>query len=1666
MVTVWSRCDNSRYPLYFGRRGIERYSHNAHVVVNQAVVKQAEPPRKVRKNYLDKLCRVNLMRNYARAEMQGLVFERGDFARSLRQLMKQYVDSYLVKLIEDLFVFAYWFARSRSKMDTFMAIMTFFKLRVKDSALESIATESLEIIEMLEGQAHLQGFEDNLKDFRKLLDNWEDVKKSSLGIKYWNVIRHMIRFGLFEKLGIPNTKENHKEMHNITAFTLLEGADFAYCVVDCFTLTLQRALAWKRTGKWQTMIHGESSYQQWFDDCLELKRQYLMINDLELAGTNFFSFSSRLKDAIERGENMVEFANRTSADFRPMRMMLNDIKIMDLNLLSRKNAQETRPAPFAALVFGGSSVAKTTFTNLMFAAYANYRHLPQGEEYIYTRDSKQKHWTNFQSYKWGIRLDDVAYLQPGMAAGVDPTLDEFLSLLNNVPFVPEMAAVEEKGKCPVRSECVIATTNNKALSATDYFYCPFAIQRRVPWIITLTPKDEYAVDRFAEESARMLDPSKVPKIEDSYPDYWNIKIEKVVPGGKIGGGRQTGRHECVAQFNNINDFLDWYKKVVTEFAEIQAKTVLCNQKMYTFKICESCNRVKCTCQLQGAECLSLSSKGTNEQLSIVLEGNSIVKYYVNGIEADPCDAYGDFHSKAHSAGGEMYHTAVEVFEGEVKRRWVYPAEVKPVVREEKVDTSDMSELMRLTVREVTKKEPSIWKRIEMMFIGWGVRAYFTMPWVSNIAHSLLCFQFVRTFVIYQVGAVLEQKFGTRKAFAKMGQIMSHMYLSRRWRHAVTGLVALGGAVGVITIGVNWYKKDKKSEKAEEAKPVITQITYVPKKQVEQPAPGVDTGFVVVEGGKTKFTTELQAGSVNDDFFEKTEKENVWKKVDREITSFDVDPMQVNYAQLDTQQMYDTIRRNSRRMKAQGDKLMFGNAFCVGGHLFVTNNHLLPQGERVRISLWNSPQTDGVNENVEFEIDQDCIYRMPEKDLAFFECFPIPPLKDLRGLIAKPTFDVGCFRGAYVGYARDGSKLDMPVKGIHFVRDMLVHQLGQYINTWVGETDVDTEFGDCGLPLLVTGRQVVIAGLHQRRGGANVFCVQLNTDDVDGAVRHFKRPIIQGGVPKLNAEGANPKVFGEASHKSPLNWIQSGTARYFGHLQGWMSAPRSKVVRTLAYDTFATKRNWTCDFVKPVFGWKPYHNMYKDIFGMQYTFKTSVLQKAVSGLSQDLIKGMPAKSKRELKVISWDAALNGIDGVQYIDKMNFNSSMGFPWNKSKSHFLIADPEREDKKLMPDHVMQRAYDIEERYKRGICACPVFSGQLKDEPRKQKKVDEGNIRVFMGGPVDWCLVVRRYLLSFTKAMQENKILCEAAIGCVAQSLEWEQFREHLCQFGPHKIVAGDYGKFDKRMNAQVILAAFEVIANVLFDAGWDEEELRVVYSIAEDVAYPYATVASDVLQFSGTNPSGHPDTVVINSIVNALYMRYCYIMLNERHECVSFKENVALLTYGDDNVMGVSDNVPWFNHTAIQDVLARYGVVYTMADKESASVPYISIDEVSFLKRTWRWDPDMEAYLCPLEEASIRKMQMVCVESSTISREAQMIDQFIAATNEWFYYGQKKFIFERAFIMKTIQELGLQCEARLKPIPTYEMLAARFRAASKDVKLERFGGTVPPPAWLKAE
>lgn len=164
--------------------------------------------------------------------------------------------------------------------------------------------------------------------------------------------------------------------------------------------------------------------------------------------------------------------------------------------------------------------------------------------------------------------------------------------------------------------------------------------------------------------------------------------------------------------------------------------------------------------------------------------------------------------------------------------------------------------------------------------------------------------------------------------------------------------------------------------------------------------------------------------------------------------------------------------------------------------------------------------------------------------------------------------------------------------------------------------------------------------------------------------------------------------------------------------------------------------------------------------------------------------------------------------------------------------------------------------------------------------------------------------------------------------------------------------------------------------------------------------------------------------------------------------------LATYGDDNIMGVSKECPGFNHTRIAVAMKLIGVEYTMAEKEAVSVPYINIDDSSFLKRKFVFDKDIGAVLAPLDHSSIDKMLTSRLVKSDQTDEVHAMCVIETAVREYFFYGKKKFNERRAYFKDLVVRAKLENWVRDSTFPTFDVLAYDFwiKYGDKD-KAEKF-------------
>jgi len=1464
------------------------------------------------------------------------------------------VDDKIIKRIESCALFAYQLSRCDGLIDCTVTITVFvgslFEGSITRTLSQKIVDQFHKIFTYSEDDTELvpQSMEEFFDTFREKLDFTASLVDLPIMKKMHKFLMYALSYSLLENFGISFESIGYAKFEAEAirrAYTSKFG--LWHALLDAMSLFCRQFVSAVKTRSFEPFFHSTSSYDAWVTLAFKLKRQEKFLSNPEPHNFDIFTFRSELDEAIAKGKSIIQFiSNAGKLEKDKIKQLLSELELIKANDITKKSTQRDREAPFSILLAGGSSVGKSHLTNIMFQYFADLKGLPSGSEFKYTRNFTEEFWNGFTSSQWFIILDDIASLSPKLGV-LDPSLAEVINVVNNVAFVPNQAELADKGKTPCLAKLVIATTNTPDLNAYAYFSCPLAIQRRIPWVVNVMPKPEFA------RNSVMLDPSKCVSTEGKFDDFWDIVVEKIVPASDS-LRNQRAKLEPIHKFNSIVEYLSWFGATAMQHSAQQNSLAKSEQDMKAISVCkkEGCYKPLYACSCLQQQSLNETST-TNE------------------------------------------------------RRWydIYPFWV--VFR---------LMLYRMTNFAYTYDPehpafvtfPKILSILEYFFFG-------MIGWLI-VAYASITFKVRDVIISYTMGL---QERATR-AFVRQVAIRVQNHLEPFKQYAK--IFAIGTAT--ISVAYTAYKLMPKKEKTFERCSEGTNCKiYREDNLVEQ---------VSIE----------HIGQAPEP--QKCERDNVWYKNEFNVTSFDVDTLTKSWKEFSKDEVRTILFRNLLRFRIQISEGHWRNtgAFALGGTLYAINYHALPKFDTFTMEILQGCDNSGVNTNTTLLINSTQIYKLPEKDLAIINIVAIPPKKDISGLLVKDTFD-----GKYVGELLKRS-IDMSTD-INPVKD-ITRSLYQWtesnIPCWSGISSRLTIEGDCGSIMLVfSPLGPVILGIHALGNACSqVVSMPITNNVYQDAKRYFCIFNIQSGSPNFTGEYAGKYILGPLNERSPLRYIENGCANTFGSFIGHRSNARSSVGRTCIAQE-AEKFGYVQKYGPPVMkGWLPWRTALIDMVNIPTTFRTDILDQCVASFTKDILDRLTPEQLSEVQIYDIFTSVNGAAGVSYVDKMNRNTSMGFPWCKSKKHFIHSVPPRGellDPVEFDDEVLQRVQSCIDKYHAGQRYMPIFTGHLKDEPTSYKKIKLGKTRLFGGAPADWSIVVRMYLLSVIRLIQNNRFIFESAPGTIAQSAEWGEIYHYLTQFGKDRIIAGDYKAFDKSMSSMFIKASYTIISNVCKAAGYSSDDLLVIEGISTDTSYPLFNVNGDLVELYGSNPSGHPLTVIINGLANALYMRYCYTILNPQHECSSFKENISLMTYGDDNVMGVRPGIDWFDHTKIAEVLAVHGVTYTMADKEAVSVPFINISNVSFLKRSWLWCPEVNNYLCPLEHDSIEKSIMTCVASKSVSAEYQAIQIVSTACQEYFFYGREVFEQKTEILKQIVINSGLEDFIEDNTFPTWDSLVNRF-------------------------
>lgn len=1347
--------------------------------------------------------------------------------------------------------------------------------------VEFIKERITELIELL-GEFGLQGTSSNPFSFlRNLVSNFELYCDHPVIEKLRRILWYVLSFSFLKVVGIDfdtlfYTRAEAEFIQN--RHSSVQG--FVYSLFDGLSYIMERLYDCYETKSWAPLKHSSAAFGAWTDEVYALKSYANLLANPEAVGITYHEFLGRLDTAIATGTALVKYLRSDDKKSSTLcKRLLAELEFIRATELTKRAAREQRNAPFSLLLFAGSSVGKSTIQHLLFTHLGKLSNLPISDDHSYTRVYTDDFWSGFQSHMWCIFMDDIAAKNPNL--GEDLSMRDVLQIVNNVPFTPPQAELADKGRTPLKARLVVASTNTKDLNAYAYYCNALAIQRRFPYVVTVTVKPKYSIQdpqtplSPAERMNLFLDSSKADEKPGEYPDYWDFVIEKVKPETDA-NMRQSAKMERVFETSDIYEFMAYVSELYFTHEKNQAKVAAARQAYAGIEICKLCTRPK---TVQVAFCNHIQS---SEIVLATCATTCMIALFYIAVRQLMWDAKREFSPRRFLFGAQL--DALD--------------EIRQSVRQIATSASERSVLECARVKEQ---------------IGKAVQIVRDNKWKSLAIGSL---------------------------FLAIPACLAAARLYRQLQ--LQGTESLGGRISA---------KDEKEN-------VWTTNEYVPSQ--------MEYGRLTMSWNALDFT-----------------------KVE-EIVSRNVMYAELTYERLNG----STVETVMKVMRLT----------ALGGQMYVTNAHNIPVDQGV-LRVVPRPQSEGMGETFTVTLTNIRKFRVPDRDLIFLEMRNVPARFSVAKLLASESFRTQC----------DGVML---ARGASGCLDRVAFQNARKIVTpteigvHVGYEVVPsrpTLAGECGSPyLLQSPVGPVLAGIHMIGGSTkSAFCQIVTKEDYARALEALKTvEIVPSDIDLRDANGVVQELT-KLHHKSTFNYIEHGVASVYGRLPGVRVGGKSKVSPTPLCSELVAE-GWKETVGAPVMrGYEPWRLAHLPIVQQEFVADQSVIDKCVEAFAADILAGLSSKDLAELIVLDNESTVNGLPGVKFIDKMKRNTSAGFPWRCRKDKhmdFLGQHDIWEDYAELTPEIMERVEEMHDKLRNGERAMPIYIEHLKDEPRSLKKIAEKNTRVFSGCPVTFGFLMRKYLLTTVRVIQNNRYLFECAPGTNATSLEWDEMYHYLTKFGVDRLIAGDFRHFDKKMGAQWILAAFDVILRILEAAGWHTGSQTVVRTMAHDVAFPVMDANGDLVMYWGSNPSGIPITVILNSFVNALYMRYAWYMSG--HDLSTFKVHIALMTYGDDNAIGVSSHTTGFDHTVIVREMAKIGVGYTMADKGAASVPFINMTDITFLKRRWIYMPEVGSHVAQLERESIQKSLMFHIPSKSICVPAQMVAAMGTALREMFFYGREEY------------------------------------------------------------
>jgi hypothetical protein len=1436
------------------------------------------------------------------------------------------------------------------------------------------------------------GGDDWLTLLRNARSNWKLVLNNPHFTNLQNVLSTMVSLGLCQSSDVEFT------ICGVNMFTARArkqqstAVDLVDAILTTVVAFVEGGFECFRQRSFRPMLYGDTELTSLEEQCVRCERlfEFAKTGDVHNAedGMTEAEYFKLLLDTIERLKETRHTAKSLMAQ-KMISMKLEKLQKQKVQYERICNKAGLRVAPWSFLIYGNSGVGKSSIANILMIASLKANGFPAEDVYLITNNEHDKYDSSLKSYCTGIFFDDMCntkleYMQTAPAANIIQTI-------NNVRAYGNMAEADEKGKVLKEPKVVSTTTNVKNLKSTEQSECPLSIERRNAYIVTVSVKDKFAVNG-------MLNQEKVRKyyceecnLENIpvVPDLWNLTVEEA-----IGVPNPTPGRPDLVTYEPIcfegRPMVDVDIRTLLRYNRDASKVHFANQKMLVDNQTNLSEKMDwCSdCRMPGnfCECCDDFSDALECQFGSLISTFAVNAYMQRRKRVSTL--WSQFGSVIESKTLSAMEKRLEYLESSPYFQWTN------YVPKQWLENEVLQQAILYT--NADQLRDSIRSRY-VLYAVLLIYAVFTFMLTCRVPVKFLhgCLTFYCLLRFSQVTEIEKARL-----YARINHENGSLNVTfRKYRDASVsyltgGCIALGTIYALSCI----WKHIRLVELQPQGNLSPTSIREVEERDEEAE---IEQTIAKEQGWDQVYVAPLPCS-------EKSKTATTEQLVSKVYTN------QTQFVWI------------NERGKPCGCDLMF-----MESNIAVLPQHIWKEHEMtVKISR-------GTKRIQTFEaiLSRDHSKDIPGTDLCLVYVPNAGDWADLRDYLPHAMYNVG--RNVPARFVYKEMRFAKPEKKecdtVLSYQDIHINRTTKYYGAKY-ELAFNTFSGLCMGSLISNTQQAMILGFHtagigKTPSGAMSGLLRSQYETARAQLGAIPGVCLAASTGTMQPQMYGKPIFtgGTIHEKSPVNDLPDNAhLNIYGSCTG-RATYKSSVVETPIADTVSS----ICG-VEKLFGKPKFHlgNAWEKSLLVSchpsIGVEPSLLVKAVVDYTEHMIERthkIPELAEF-VRPLTRMENLCGIDGLRFIDKINPHSAIGYPLSGAKEPYISRlDPEDFPGISCPaeldDRFWQEADRMEIEYKQGRRCHVPFKACLKDEPTKLTK---DKVRVFQASPIALQLVVRKYFLPIVRLLSLFPLDSECGVGINTMGPEFSELVEHMRKFGADRILAGDYSKYDLRMAAQLILAAFDVLISIARSYGYSEEAIVIMRGIATDIAYPVMAYNGDLLQHFGSNPSGQNLTVYINSIVNSLLLRCAFFHILPEHKHVSFREVAAMMTYGDDVKGSIKQGYDEFNHISYAAFLADRDMIFTMPDKESTPTEYMRDEDADFLKRKNVYSEDLNQWMGALDETSIFKSLTSILKSKAISPMEQSMQNIDGALREWFAYGREHYEMRREQMKQVAKQHGI--------------------------------------------